>query len=511
MKKIIALLPLMALGSAAQASTSYGALSNFDTVNDTGQTCYGFEIEIDDVHSTAIGGTYSHNHYGMPKIREDNTDPAHPKVFVRYEAPTAAGVTTGFTNPAAPGAISPTNGHQCTNPSVNLGCEHFGVGIYSSSYTAVKYNWLIKDASGKTITGPAVNVGAPTWTYQAPVVLPPVNNQPPVVQFPAQVVAVIPAPVVPIPPAKQFGEPSWVKVIKTKTHKAHPLVLEELVGADKDNDGYQDWTNAEPDEVESEWHLLQTNNKGKENKAELAGNADNAGDQGEKAITRRYEFYAYVGPGGSIDGENGEAMCDAVAADNVNGVGTVTVTDANGDSQDFDCSSVAVVGDYLGAQMGEFNAVAPFALIDAIQDGNVAIPFPNRTVPNGGNTPYATTISAGALPNGLAIAPTTGILSGTPTKVGVFNFTVLATDSDGTAATKPYTLKVTGPGDVDVDSDIDSADLAVIKAKYGQVVAAKSPADVNGDLKVNILDYRKAASLCTLPQCALITPAPQPD
>ena len=39
----------------AHASTSYGDLNNFDTVNDTGQECHGFEIEIDDIHSTSDG------------------------------------------------------------------------------------------------------------------------------------------------------------------------------------------------------------------------------------------------------------------------------------------------------------------------------------------------------------------------------------------------------------------------------------------------------------------------
>ena len=38
----------------ASASTAYGDLNNFDTVNDTGQECHGFEIEIEDIHSTDI-------------------------------------------------------------------------------------------------------------------------------------------------------------------------------------------------------------------------------------------------------------------------------------------------------------------------------------------------------------------------------------------------------------------------------------------------------------------------
>ena len=70
---------LLALGShAASASTAYGDLNNFDAVNDTGQDCHGFEIELDDVRSTDITYTYDWNHYGAPKIREDLSDPAHP-------------------------------------------------------------------------------------------------------------------------------------------------------------------------------------------------------------------------------------------------------------------------------------------------------------------------------------------------------------------------------------------------------------------------------------------------
>ena len=513
MKKIIALLPIMALSTAAQADTAYGALGNFDAVNDTGQTCGGFEIEIDDAHSTEIGGTYNFNHYGTPKIREDNTDPSHPKVFVTYRATVASGTTTGFTNYAPPGTISPTQGHQCTNPSVNLGCEHFGVGIYSPTYTAVKYNWL--DANGQTFPAGVVHVATPVWTNYVPMVgqpaqlqpnpvvnQPPIVVQPAVVNFPASVVAKIPAPPVVVPPTKQFGDPSWVKVIKTTTHNSDQVPLENLVG-DKDSNNKPLWTNGEPAEVESEWYLLQTNNGTNPNKSELA--AKNPGDMGDgrEVVTRRYEFYAYAASDLSIDGENGEAMCDTVNSTpgSLKGVGTVTVTDSFGNSYDFDCSAVDVVGDYQGSQMGEFNAVAPFSTISDIQSGDVGEPFPQRKVLIGGDTPYDTTTS-GHLPDGLALDSTTGILSGIPAKVGSFQFNVAATDHFGSKVSRAYTLNVTGPGDVNTDFKIDLTDLNTIKSRYGQAAAANDPADVNGDLKINLLDYRKAASLCTKPRCA---------
>src|SRR5689334_20474943 len=45
----------------AQSATLFGALSNFDVLNNVGQETFGFEIEIDGV--TGIGGTFNYNRY----------------------------------------------------------------------------------------------------------------------------------------------------------------------------------------------------------------------------------------------------------------------------------------------------------------------------------------------------------------------------------------------------------------------------------------------------------------
>jgi hypothetical protein len=431
-RHIISLLCLYTLIPTAQASTAYGSLSNFDAVNDTGVEAHGFEIEIDDVHSTDIQYTYDWNHYGTPHISEDNTDPAHPKTFVRYESKKdAAGNYLSYT--AVPvGAFPPTQGHQCTNPAVNEGCEHFGVSY--SAPSAVKYHWLIDNpaATGNLIYGQEVLISAPSWNYQ-----------PPVAAKPAQVVAVIPAP--PAPRVKEFGVPSWVKVIKTKLHNNKKIPLEDLSSADKNADGKADWTNGEAAEVESEWYLLQTQNKAGAAgaKQKLAGKAE-ALNNGNEQVTRRYEFYKYAGGAQSLDGETGEAMCDAVAKDAVHGSGIVGVTNANGDSYDFNCSTEVVIGDYTGAQMVGFDAAAPLGLIEHIEDGNINEAYTNRTVVVGGNTPYVTTVT-GALPEGLSIDSATGVLSGTPTQGGVFSFSVNATDANKVSSSKAYTINVVDP------------------------------------------------------------------
>ncbi|WP_231890254.1 hypothetical protein, partial [Methylomonas methanica] len=54
MKKMTLLLPLLALGSAAEASNIRGSLGNFDAMNRTGEIVYGIEIELDDCHSKDV-------------------------------------------------------------------------------------------------------------------------------------------------------------------------------------------------------------------------------------------------------------------------------------------------------------------------------------------------------------------------------------------------------------------------------------------------------------------------
>ena len=83
---LLSVLAVFVLSPSTRASIAWGSINNFDAVNDTGVECHGFEIELDGLHSRDISYTYDWNHYGVPKITEDNTDPLAPKVFVRYES-----------------------------------------------------------------------------------------------------------------------------------------------------------------------------------------------------------------------------------------------------------------------------------------------------------------------------------------------------------------------------------------------------------------------------------------
>ena len=431
---LLTLIAVFATAGSASASQAYGSINNFDCVNDTGSETHGFEIELDYGHTTDITYTYDYNHYGVPKIYEDDTDPAHPKVFVRYQSAKNPDGTWAAHTAIPSGPILPTMGHQFTNPSVNFGGEHFGVG-FTGNPVAVKYNWLLDDGQGNLVHGPAVNISTPAFTYN------PAGGG-----ANANVVAVVVPPPPPVLPPFQFGPASWVKEIKTTTHNAKKVRLDQLVGDDPGK--AQPWANGEPSEVEMEWRVLQTEfakaNGGKNGK--LAGAPEDL-PNGNEMITRRYEFYKYVGP---IDAETGEAMGDAVGPDGIHGTGTVTYADhfdnATGEwvLVTKDMSTVVVVGDFFGTQMAGFDVAPDLSLIDHVQDGELNVAYPNRTVAIGGATAFLANIKTGTLPPGLTLDQTTGVLSGTPTSTGTFTFTVEATDVGGAVVTRQYVLNVPG-------------------------------------------------------------------
>ena len=423
MKRVVPSLALAMIVLAPWAGASgYGSLNNFDAVNDNGVPCHGFEIEIEDIHSKDITYTYDWNHYGAPKISEDNSNPLHPRVVIRYQsAKNPDGSWAAYTAVPA-GPIAPTDGHQFTNPAVNFGGEHFGVGFYGAP-TTVRYFWLIDDGLGNLVHGTTVNIGTPTFTYY-----PPVNA------VPAQVQAAIQPPDPPEVPVLEFGDPMWMKVIRTETHNNNKVELADLVADDPDDPDDVNWRNGEPDEIEVEWQLLQT----EFNAVDGGPNGEQIGapeelPDGDEIITRRYEFFKYVGP---IDEETGEAKCDSVGPDDLHGDGIKII-----DGVEVDLSTVVVVGDYIGAQMAGFDPASQLGLIDNLQDGEIDVPYVERSVVIGGTEPIVTTIT-GALPEGMELDVVTGVLSGTPTVSGLFSFTVHSTDGAAADETKAYELVI---------------------------------------------------------------------
>ncbi|AEM49468.1 outer membrane autotransporter barrel domain protein [Stenotrophomonas maltophilia JV3] len=75
---------------------------------------------------------------------------------------------------------------------------------------------------------------------------------------------------------------------------------------------------------------------------------------------------------------------------------------------------------------------------------SVGTAFNQTVVASGGQPAFSYAIVAGALPAGLLLNTTSGVISGTPTQAGAYNFTVRATDNGGFSGNQPYSGTVGG-------------------------------------------------------------------
>ena len=434
--------PLLFSSRAAQAAgIAYGTVNNFDTVNDTSNLCYGFEIELDDIRSSDITYTFDYNHYGTPKITEDTTTvPGHTNVHIFYQAiwTNNSGWSAYTAIPAGP--IPPTAGHQFTNPGTNFGGEHFGVG-FRVQPSKVLYFWLGDPGNHELARSGQVSVTTPTFTYSAPVG-----------GVPAQAAAVIPAPVPVLPPPYEFSDASWVKVITTTSHTNTEVRVSDLMTPDPANPNGKDWRNGQPNvEVETEWQLLQidymssdynpTNGIGGPN-GKLAGPAHNLG-KSDDVVTYRYEFYAYVGPYDDLsEPPTHEALCQLPGPDGIHGTGTF--------------SGTVVVGNFLGAQMSALVGNPPLALIDHLPDGEVNADYPARTFVIASDTNF--TATASKLPDGLLFDAPTAQIYGIPSALaaGVHVITVSVTASNGPVLTKNFPILISDGANPAPHSAVDT-------------------------------------------------------
>jgi len=91
------------------------------------------------------------------------------------------------------------------------------------------------------------------------------------------------------------------------------------------------------------------------------------------------------------------------------------------------------------------NAVDPFPLtlsFPAPPRAHLNTAYSDTLVATGGVSPYAWSVSAGSLPDGITLDAATGVLAGTPTAPGTASFTVEVTDDDQQTATEATTLVV---------------------------------------------------------------------
>lgn len=356
---------LALLATPASALSVIGNLANFDAVNNTGHSAYGFEIELEDRSlwddSTHGSGNYVYSVFGLDRnfglpggaagvvrfgtVSVQNYDDAIGHAGVRIVYGLGVGATPGagaIATLAAPAGGFNTPGESCW-PGANANwmnnpCDHFGVATTGTPGTT-RYSWLVQATEGAALSRQLV--GIPAVAYQAPAVV--VQPGQPALQ---PVVARIEA--VEVEPEarndRNWGTAVWVKTFTTVTKSKDINLGNLLIGQNGDVD-----LNGKVNEVEIEWELLQDRPHSADPGEAIDGlDADEAQenllnlDDSSKSFIRRYEFYEYIG--GYDAGHKNRAEC----ARDSRCIDDPLTFQADGNAP--------VVGNFIGRQIAGFNA-----------------------------------------------------------------------------------------------------------------------------------------------------------
>ena len=105
----------------------------------------------------------------------------------------------------------------------------------------------------------------------------------------------------------------------------------------------------------------------------------------------------------------------------------------------------------------------PKITISDLPKGEVGAVYSSRVTAAGGVTPYAWSVSAGALPGGLTLSPA-GSVSGIPSSAGIFNFTAKVSDVDDQTVSSPLQITIVPAPQVTTTSPLIGGELSVAYA-----------------------------------------------
>ncbi|WP_294990045.1 putative Ig domain-containing protein [uncultured Stenotrophomonas sp.] len=149
--------------------------------------------------------------------------------------------------------------------------------------------------------------------------------------------------------------------------------------------------------------------------------------------------------------------------------GVLSGTPTSAGSYAFTITATDSLG-FTGSQAYSFTVNAPAITLTpaTLPAATGSIAYQQTLTASGGNGSYTFSLSAGALPPGIALS-SSGVLSGTPTNVGSHGFTVTATDGFGFSGSQVYTLSVSAPVIVFVQTTLPGGQVATA---YSQALSA---------------------------------------
>lgn len=103
-------------------------------------------------------------------------------------------------------------------------------------------------------------------------------------------------------------------------------------------------------------------------------------------------------------------------------------------------------GNYLQSASGSWiltSDAIEVILADPTKIGAISSAYSSNVAASGGTAPYAYSVINGSLPTGLSLNASSGAITGTPSVVGTFTFSILVTDASLGTMIGTFTLYVT--------------------------------------------------------------------
>jgi hypothetical protein len=87
----------------------------------------------------------------------------------------------------------------------------------------------------------------------------------------------------------------------------------------------------------------------------------------------------------------------------------------------------------------------PVPVAANLAGGTPTVAYSETITAQGGTSPYTFAVTSGALPTGTTLNSSSGVISGTPSAVSTFSFTITVTDSLGFTGSQAFTVVVSAP------------------------------------------------------------------